>query len=141
MGQGADEGSETAKRPAQFGRERLSSVGDRRERQEFERASGPSRNRQIPLEAPAEQSVETGDGSVAEFSTDDSNPPWLITKIGQLGVYLAVAAVVLTVGALVTALLGLGVFANIVLVLSLFLVTIAMVLGTVYQVSIGGLPS
>ena len=73
------------------------------------------------------------------LSIEEPDPPWILDVLGDIGIYLGVAAVGLTAIGLVSAVIDLQPVANISLVLALGLVSVALVFGAAYQAYVSDL--
>lgn len=73
-------------------------------------------------------------------SIDGPDPPWHIDLVGQIGVYLGILSVTLALLGVLAASWGIQPIGNVAIVLSLALISIAMVLGIVFQVYVGDVP-
>ena len=65
---------------------------------------------------------------------NDQPTHWYIARIGQLGMYMAVLAVVLAVGGLTLGWFNIQPYTNIAIIFSLVIATIALLIATVVQV-------
>jgi hypothetical protein len=111
--------------------------GDRSDDAARRRAAGvpiPGDRDGEPARADAEGDGPSFDAPIdAEFEEPDASP--LAETLGQVGVYLGVAAVGLALVGILLGLVNVRPWASIALVFSLFTAVVAMVLGAVFQAS------
>lgn len=69
----------------------------------------------------------------SEEEDEEEEPPWILEKLGQLGIYIAILGAVLSVIGVSAAWLGIQPLGNISMTFSLGLITLAMVLGAMFQ--------
>jgi hypothetical protein len=103
----------------------------------------PSEDRDSAESAESPSESDEGDDAgpaTPDFSIEDPDPPWPIAWAGELGVYLAVLAVVLAVVGVTLAGLRIQPLGNVAIVASLGLVTVAMLFGMVFQAYISDIP-
>lgn len=92
-----------------------------------------------PADVNATSPDGASDDALEGASVDDPDPPQVLERLGQIGIYLSVAAVALAVVGLGAGSARVQPFANIALVLALGLGSVAMVFGAIYQASVSGL--
>lgn len=93
-----------------------------------------------PPEEADELDVEEPPWLLESISIDDPNPPQHVDLVGQIGVYLGLLSVALALFGVAAASLRVQPFGNIAIVLSLGLISVAMLLGMIFQIYVGDVP-
>lgn len=93
---------------------------------------------------PAATGVNDGeavDPAEADISFRDfENTPSILMKVGEFGVYLAYVGLGVAILGLVLATIGFRILANVALTLSFLLVTVALLIGVIFQMYTSGFP-
>ena len=83
---------------------------------------------------------ESAGSSPATADDTDDGPPWLLEAIGQIGIYIGIVSVGLTVFGIPAMYVGLQPYGNVAITLAIAGVSVAMVLGMVYQAYVSDSP-
>jgi hypothetical protein len=93
---------------------------------------------EMPDEVPGRSVTDEVPEEVVEDREDDT-PPRILEVIGQVGVYIATASLVSTAFGIVAIALGIQPYGNIATTLALVGVTVAMIMGMLFQAYVGDL--